>query len=156
MNAQRADRDEILEVAARYFHGADAGDFDGVVRSCFHPDARFDYTFAFSGGLDDFLAYCRTHGPTYSKTFHLTGNALVDLDGDSAEVVLYVVGFCKCGPTHPLGEDAFVTMWMRYVDRFERRDAGWLIADRRVHLDMRRVETGVEFTVPPTAAGTPA
>jgi hypothetical protein len=36
---------------------------------------------------------------------------------------------------------AFVTTWLRYVDRFERRTDGWRIAERHVVVEWVRKDT---------------
>ncbi len=36
----------------------------------------------------------------------------------------------------------FLVVWLRYLDRFERRDGRWAIADRRIEVDWIRNDVG--------------
>lgn len=145
-----SDRAEINDVLMRYLRGIDGGDHE-LVRSCFHTDARFEFAAAFAGDIDLLLENIRTHSPTYKRTFHLAGNVLIELDGDTAQTETYVAGFEETSDVHPLGAGVFLTIWLRYLDRFERRDSTWRIAERRAVFDWRRQETTEGFAALPPA-----
>lgn len=124
----------IRQVLYRYCRGIDRGDPD-LVASVYHADARDDHG-TFQGSAREF-AQVVTAGmdrQTLTAQHHIT-NVLIDLHGDSADVESYFLAL------HPSGEGAGETLAQvggRYLDRFERRDGEWLIADRQVILDWTR------------------
>lgn len=151
MNLQElSDRAEIHDVLMRYFRGVDRTELE-LVRSCFHADAYSDYGEPFRGGVDEFIEHLSTYLPALNRTVHFAGNVLIELDGDTAQTETYVIAFDEAKPGHPWGDDAFVTIWVRYLDRLERRDGRWRIAGRRMVRDWRRHETTAGFAalVPP-------
>ena len=70
-----------------------------------------------------------------SATTHLTGNQLIELDGDSAhlETYLLTVQWTTPGPSHT--EPPGAVSGVRYQDDVVRTDKGWRIARRTVDLD---------------------
>jgi hypothetical protein len=107
---------EIRDVLIRYTRGIDRMDVE-LVRSTYHPDAHDDHG-AYQGGVEGFLAWFRDALSYFDATMHFIGNQLVELEPDE--------------PGHDL-----VTA-LRYVDRMERRDGEWRIADRRCVFDWTR------------------
>lgn len=149
-----SDRAAIDSVLMRYYRGIDRTDFD-LVRSCFFDDAELDYGPWFQGGLDDFISYAE--GPTglagQDRTFHFAGNTIIDIDGDRAHSEVYVMAQHWSADAHEWA-GAFVTTWLRYIDRFERRKDGWRIASRQVVIEAIRQDTaGMWLDVPPSASG---
>lgn len=139
-----SDRAEIGDVLLRYFRGVDRRDWD-LVRSCFFPDARNDYAPFYEGGLDDFLHFLADpHGfGLFDRTFHVAGNQLIELDGaGGAAVETYATAQHTSavdagGPTRNV-----LIVWLRYLDRFERRGGRWAIADRRIAVEWIRSDVG--------------
>jgi SnoaL-like protein len=138
-----ADRAEIGDVLLRYFRGVDRRDWN-LVRGCFFEDAHNDYAPFYQGGLDDFMQFLADPGGfgLFDRTFHFTGNQLIELDGDTADAETYAMA------QHTSAADAghatrnFLVVWLRYLDRFERRDGRWAIADRRIEVDWIRNDVG--------------
>ncbi len=134
------DRAEIHEVIMRYYRGIDRVDYE-LVRSCFHADATADYGELFVGNVDGFMAYLREHPigalDAFERTVHFAGNVLIELAADTAHTETYVMAFHEPKSGHAW-DGAFVTVWLRYLDRFERRDGAWRIADRAIAIDWRR------------------
>ncbi|WP_305094215.1 nuclear transport factor 2 family protein [Prescottella sp. R16] len=138
-----SDRAEIGGVLLRYFRGVDRRDWN-LVRGCFFEDARNDYAPFHQGGLDDFMQFLADPGGfgLFDRTFHFAGNQLIELDGDTADTETYAMA------QHTSAADAghstrnFLTVWLRYLDRFERRDGRWAIADRRIEVDWMRNDAG--------------
>jgi hypothetical protein len=64
---------------------------------------------------------------------HLVGNQLVELAGDVARSETYGVAYHHGDP--PDDHRRNFTTGFRYVDRFERRDASWRIADRTTAIE---------------------
>ena len=120
------DKQEIEEVVLRYCRGIDRRDFE-LVRSCYHPDAR-DRHGSFDGTVDEYIAWVDGLTARYRFTMHLVGNVLIELgDADVAACETYGVSLHASDDPRP-----FMNMatGFRYVDRFERRDGAWRIADR--------------------------
>lgn len=117
---------EIKQVCLRYCRGIDRLDLD-LVRSCYHPDA-LDHHNGFSGPVDDFLTWADGYLRKLDGTMHVINNHLATVRGDLAAAETYV-------QSHHWGQpyDDPQLNWnglTRYIDRFERRDGVWRIAER--------------------------
>jgi hypothetical protein len=120
------DKQAIHEVVLRYCRGVDRLDLP-LVRSCYHSDG-VDHHTGFTGSADDYVAWIDGGLRRFTGTMHLIGNHLCELQGETAHAETY-------GTAHHWGEppgDPTVnfTSAFRYVDRFERRDGQWRIAER--------------------------
>ncbi len=119
-------RAEIADVVLRYCRGVDRLDL-ALVRSCYH-DGGIDHHTGFDGDADRYVEWLRGLLPRFSGTMHMVGNQLIEVDGDVARSETY-------GTAHHWGEPIddptlnFVTGF-RYVDRMERRNGEWRIAER--------------------------
>jgi len=129
-------RQEIADVIYRYARGIDRLDFD-LVRSCYHPDAYDDHG-SFSGTVEEFITAAKEFLARWTATQHFMGNMLIEIDGDRARAETYAVAYHRRENTDGDGKDD--VMGIRYVDRFEKRDADWLIAHRVVATEWRRVD----------------
>ena len=134
MDAQAAaDHIEIQQVLYRYCRAVDRGD-EALLRSVYHAGA-IDRHGAFQGTGEAFAAMLVSsmdRAPRVGQ-HHIT-NVLIEIDGDAADVESYFLAL------HPLGDPSsgdisHVPVAGRYLDRFERRDGVWKIADRTVVLD---------------------
>ncbi|RVW02920.1 nuclear transport factor 2 family protein [Rhodococcus xishaensis] len=138
-----SDRAEISDVLLRYFRGVDRRDW-ALVRRCFHADAQTNYAPFYEGGVDNFMQFLTDPAGfgVFDRTFHFAGNQLIELAGDTAETETYAMA------QHTNAADAgnptrsFLTVWLRYLDRFERRDGRWAIADRRLEVEWIRHDVG--------------
>jgi hypothetical protein len=96
-------------------------------------------------------------------THHQTGNMLIRVEGDTAWAETYVTAFHAVPTTAPPG-----TFWGgrdepyegvaggRYVDRLERRDGRWKIAERQTLVEWRHdqpVRDGALSRTPPQFRG---
>lgn len=128
-----ADRLAIDEVLVRYCRGIDRCDGDEL-RRVFAPDAVLDYGVgpqARDGTIDQLLAGLRA----MRLTQHSISNALVEIDGDRARAETY------CTALHILGlpgQEIEMVVGGRYLDRLERRDGAWQIAERLYVMDWNR------------------
>jgi ketosteroid isomerase-like protein len=123
---------EIRNVIARYAVGVDQFDWD-LVRSCYHSDA-IDVHMTYTGGVDGFIDLIRASEGRYVMAAHQMGLPYIRIDGSKAHVETY------CTATHVLrrddrGPERVWIMWVRYEDRFEKRDGEWRIAHRTLHCD---------------------
>jgi hypothetical protein len=125
------DRQEIVDVVARYCRGIDRRDFD-LVRSCYHPDGAERHT-GFAGGIDEYITWLGVVLAQYPATQHLIGQQLI-------EIATHWVG----PPGDPRVDYTRVdyTSGFRYVDRMERRGGEWRIAERLAVRDWTRKEPG--------------
>lgn len=138
-----SDRAEIDDILLRYFRGVDRRDWD-LVRGCFFGDAHNDYAPFYQGGLDDFMQFLADPAGfgLFDRTFHFAGNRLIELDGDAADTESYAMAQHTSAADAGRSTRNFLTVWLRYLDRFERRDGHWAIADRRIEVDWIRNDVG--------------
>jgi ketosteroid isomerase-like protein len=126
---------EIEQVLVRYCHAVDRCDLKAL-KSVFWPDAIADYgmgsanAHAFAEGLIPSLL-------SMLLTQHFVSNLMVQFNDDVtvAQVQSY------CAAFHLVGEEgAWTEMEVggRYLDRMEKRDGEWRIADRQYVMDWNR------------------
>lgn len=126
---------EIQQVLYRYCRGVDRGDA-AMIAAVYHPGA-IDNHGAWTGpgqSFGDYLVPNMDKVPLVGQ-HHIT-NIMVELAGDSAQVESYFIAF---HPEEANGTPRLSLVGGRYLDRFEKRDGAWLIADRVVVLDVTRV-----------------
>lgn len=127
------DREEIRDALARYARGMDRHDLD-LIASAYHPDAR-DRHGRFEGDRHQVgVAASRAHAADYQAHNHLLSNTTFVFEGDDVchtETYFHIV-LSRKGENTPND-----LLGGRYLDRFERREGAWLIADRDVVLDWR-------------------
>jgi ketosteroid isomerase-like protein len=130
------DKQEIHEVIMRYCRAIDRCD-EELLRSVYHADAWDDHGM-FKGKASDFVPVCmKMLRENCSATMHAICNELVEVHGDTAYSESYFFAYHlmeKDGAPHE------VILGGRYVDRFERRDGAWKIADRVVAYDWDHAE----------------
>jgi ketosteroid isomerase-like protein len=134
------DRDEVLEVIARYAHTVDDRDIEGIVH-CFTPDGRIDFEGGQSSGeghggirraFDEAFTAPSLVQPATST--HLMANTLVTIDGDTAHAETQAVAYLASAT---LG--TVVTRGLRYSDDLRRTPDGWRIT-HRVHRSLWQTE----------------
>jgi hypothetical protein len=152
-----ADRASIENVLLTYYHGIDRADY-AAIRSCFFEDVSIDCgPFWGPGGLDAYMAYVK--GPEalggYERTMHFAGNMLIDIAGDKARSETYAIAYHTTAPEHEW-TGSFVVVYLRYLDRLERRDGIWKILKRTFVVEWIRKEDARDGTwqdLPPEARG---
>ena len=137
------DEAEIKKVHIRYCRGIDRMDFD-LVRSCYHPDA-VDRHGAYEGDVEGFIKWATDLLPEFDATMHFTGNQYVNVEGDVAFAEHYAQAFHRTKAKDGQPASDWVVN-VRYVDRMEKRNGEWRIADRVVVYDTEIAH--------PVAAGT--
>jgi ketosteroid isomerase-like protein len=125
------DRNAILDTLRQYGHALDYGDFDRLtdcftddaVRENRRPDGSVHRWEGVAGTID--FATRHSHAPEqYHK--HLVLNSLIEIHGDTANVVSYMFRF---DPRD--GEPSFVWGMGRYLDTMQRgSDGRWRIKRR--------------------------
>lgn len=130
-----ADRAEIYGVLVRYCRGVDRRD-PAMIRSTYHPDAYDDHG-AYQGDLEGFLAFVeREVWARFRTTMHKLGQALIEVDGDTATSETYAI--CHHVVSDEGRDVSDLVMGIRYLDRFERRDGAWRIVRRALRWEWIR------------------
>lgn len=130
------DRSAIEAALADYCRGVDRGDL-ALVRSAYHDDA-IEHHGAFRGrNPDDFIEYAEERNGVFRSVAHYVCNHAIEFEGEVAYSEAYVLAVHTGTAEDPTLQ---VTFGGRYVDRFERREGRWAIADRAVVADWSRVD----------------
>lgn len=116
----------LQHTLARYCRAVDRMDLE-LLRSCFAPGARLDFSGLYDGDIDGFADWLITNLGNYAFTVHALSNVYLEVDGDHAAGESYVTALH--GETLDGSRDPFRSGG-RYLDRFERRDGQWLITER--------------------------
>ncbi|WP_197687505.1 nuclear transport factor 2 family protein [Mycobacterium sp. MS1601] len=131
------DRAEILDVLTRYTRGLDRVEMD-LVRSAFHDDAWVEFPEdVYRGPATGFCNFLAKEMTLFVRTRHHLGNILIEFEGDVAFVETYLNADHEATSYHKWN-GAFVTLWARYTDRFEKRNGVWKIAHRTLLIDWMR------------------
>jgi hypothetical protein len=137
-----AARAEIADVINRFAHMVDRHQWD-LVDDVFHKDATSRFLDSVRT-IDEFLANGRNLLGPLTATLHQTGNMLIRVEGDTAWAETYVTAFHAVPTTAPAGafwggrEEPYEGIGAgRYVDRLEKRDGRWKIAERQTLVEWR-------------------
>jgi hypothetical protein len=116
-------RQAIADLMTGWMH-RDLGHWDQLLE-LFHPDATIEITW-FEGKFSDFVEGSKRMGDSQFKTKHFISSPVVRFSGDRAlaETNAEVIGF---NASLALG----CVTHNRFIDRLERRDGVWKIAERR-------------------------
>lgn len=118
------DRQEIYDCIMRYSRGIDRLDRE-MLLSAYHADAIDDHG-VYCGPVAGFADYVLKlhHGMQHYTQHHIT-NHRCEIDGDVAHTESYYLFRClnREAPFYNISTG-------RYLDRFERRDGRWAIAER--------------------------
>ena len=132
------DKQEITEVLARYCRAIDRLD-EELLRSVYWPDGYDDHM-SFAGLVAEFIPEAiKSCASIFKSTVHSISNILIEVDGDVAHSETYFTSFNRLSQTRDGREYDRITC-ARYLDRFERRNGEWRIADRVMTRDWRRVD----------------
>jgi hypothetical protein len=152
-----AARAEIADVVNRFCHAVDRHRWE-LMDTVFHEDGTTRF-------LDnvrpwrEMVANGRVSLGELPVTHHQTGNMLITVDGDVAHAETYVTAFHRVPTTAPRNyfwdgrDEAYEGVaGGRYVDRFERRDGRWRIAERQTLVEWRHDQPVREGTLDQTPA----
>lgn len=119
------DRQDIADLMTGWIH-RDQGRWDRL-RELFHPDARIEITW-FEGPASDFVDASARMATTDLRTKHLITSPFVTFSADGTRAVseTNAVIVAENGSLQ-LGCNGH----NRFIDRLERRDGVWRIADRK-------------------------
>jgi hypothetical protein len=117
------DKEAIREAVLCYSRGVDRLD-EELLAQAYHSDATDDHG-AYIGNPAGFAKWVEATHRRYSSAHqHYVMNQTVDLDGDMAHVETYYMTAMR------RKNDVTALSGGRYVDRMERRDGRWAVADR--------------------------
>jgi hypothetical protein len=137
-----AARAEIADVVNRFCHMVDRHRWE-LIDTVFHNDGTSRFLDAIRT-IPQMEASGRTTLGPLTATHHQTGNMLIKVDDDVAWAETYVTAFHAVPTTAPSGafwggrdEPYEGVAGGRYVDRLERRDGRWKIAERQTLVEWR-------------------
>lgn len=124
------DREKIRDVIARLARGEDRRDA-AAITAAYWPDSRTDYG-VFEGSFDDYLAWVVPGAEAIKNTQHVLGQSVIELDGETALVETHVNSYHRVD----MGAgDRDTLIGGRYLDRMEKRNGEWRIAQRTMLYD---------------------
>lgn len=124
------DESDIREVLTRYCRATDRCDLD-LLKSVYWPDA-WDNHIVFNGNAMEYAEYSMPMLKQYTRaTMHTIFNCWIQLDGDVAVAETYVHAWHLMNTA----EKTEVVVGGRYLDRLEKRNGEWRIAERNVIID---------------------
>jgi hypothetical protein len=123
-------RQRIRDVVVRLARGEDRRDSDAL-SAAFWPDATTDFG-TFAGSFDEYVAWVVPGSPAVEVTAHVLGQSLIELDNEVARAETHVNAYHRVDYG---AERHDIMLGGRYLDRFERRDGEWRIAQRTMLYD---------------------
>ncbi|RQS68175.1 nuclear transport factor 2 family protein [Burkholderia sp. Bp8963] len=129
------DREAIRECLYRYCRGVDRGD-ETALRATYWDDAT-DRHGPYQGAATGFCDWALDMLKTPGRGVHLIGNIMIELHGDQALAESYFHAVQEDRKVVP-GAVTEVSLYGRYIDRFEKRDGEWKVAARTVVYDWSR------------------
>ena len=126
IRGEMADREAIRDCLFRYSRGIDRADPE-LLRSVYWPGAM-DYHTGFTGTAEEFIEWALPRLAEQEQKVHMLGNILIRLEGDTAKVETYLWS----ASVIPGDEPRQVMVSGRYLDKFEKRNDEWRIAERLV------------------------
>ena len=121
------DKLAVAECVYRYATGVDTRDWV-LYRSLFADEVEFDFSGYEAGrpsvtmAADDWVAGVRPLFEGLAATQHMMSNPLVELQGDGADITMYVRAHHVLDPEDA---EAFYTVGGYYQNRLVREDGGW-------------------------------
>ena len=135
-------RQALHELVTAYCRGVDRADA-GLLGSVFHPEARVVAS-GKDGPAADFVAATVQQIRGMERSFHAIANEWFQIDGDRAVGECYVIAVIT---TRSGDNSTDMLIGGRYIDRFDRRDNVWKIAERVFMRDWNMVQpTTAQFS----------
>lgn len=133
------DKEAIRECLQRYARGVDRAD-ESLLRSAYWPGAH-DCHGAYRGDVEGFIAQALPRLRAGGRGVHQITNLLIELHGELAAVESSFLAWqtTASAPAHA------TFLCGRYLDRFERREGQWRIAERTVVYDWIEERTRPEL-----------
>jgi len=123
-------RDKIRECLICLARGEDRRDASMITKA-YWPDSITDYG-VFAGNFDEYLAWVVPGSPAIPCTQHVLGQSFIQLEGDTARAETQVISYHRVN----MGtEERDTCVGGRYLDRLEKRNGEWRIANRTMLYD---------------------
>jgi len=103
-----------------------------LISASWWPDATYDYGVQ-NGDFPSYLAWVVPGAEAIKDTQHVLGQSYTLLEGDSARVETHVISYHRVD--YGGGDEHDTCIGGRYLDRMEKRDGEWRIADRTMLYD---------------------
>ena len=129
------DREAIRDCLYRYCRGIDRCD-ETTLLSAYWPGAIDDHVW-WKGPVEEFTKFALPFLRGRDQTSHSITNAIIRIEGSTARVESHYIAYERVVKKDGGRND--ITVNGRYLDRFERRDGEWRIAERFVTNDWFRV-----------------
>ena len=146
--AEVADRFAINELMYRYARMVDFRQWQ-LHDEVFTPNASCDYTSTggVKGSARDVMAWLDEALAPWPTNLHFVSNVSVEFeDGrNAARASCYFLGPMASGV---IGSQLVITNGGLYVDRLERTDAGWRIADRECRMTLMLGSLPDDYVIP--------
>lgn len=127
---------EARRLLLTYARAADRLDRE-LLRTILHPDARIELGSIYQGGPEGFVDVVMGFMGQMAATRHDVGNFLVEHDGpDRTASEAYVQAWHRMDGPDGTAE---LTVYGRYLTRYERRDGRWAIAWHSEVIDWGRM-----------------
>jgi hypothetical protein len=124
------ERDRIRDCIVRLARGEDRRDAK-LITASYWPDSITDYG-VFAGTFAEYLAWVVPGSPAIPVTQHVLGQSLIELQGETARVETQVVSYHRVN----MGtEERDTVIGGRYLDRIDKRNGEWRIAQRTMLYD---------------------
>lgn len=124
------DREQIRDCIARLARGEDRRDAE-LIKRCYWQDANLDFGI-FTGSFAEYLAWVVPGSPAVLLTLHTLGQSLIELRAATAAVETHVTSYHRID----MGEQhRDIVIGGRYLDRLEKREGEWRIAQRTMLYD---------------------
>ncbi|MEU6561542.1 nuclear transport factor 2 family protein [Nocardia nova] len=141
------DKEEIRENLYRYARGVDRCDWE-LFRSTYHPDAHDDHG-PYKGDVDGLVEWVSRRHALIEQSQHMFGQIAIDfLSDDVAVSETYEITTQRysneaeetirgwVGDMQVADDDRLeIIMYARMVDRTERRNGAWKVAEREVVIE---------------------
>jgi hypothetical protein len=124
------DHFRIRQVLERYCRGVDRLD-KALLDSVYWPDATDDHGLYAGPGIE-FSNFLFPNFANYVATMHVIAQSNIEVTGLTAVAETYFIAGHRAEQEEGT---SFLTAWGRYVDRLEKRNDEWRIADRVVVLE---------------------
>lgn len=124
------DRESIRDCIVRLARGEDRRDA-AMITAAYWPDSVTDYG-VFRGDFDAYLAWVVPGSPAIPVTQHVLGQSFIELAGETARVETQVTSYHRIDTGE---EHRDIIIGGRYLDRLEKRDGAWRIAERTMLYD---------------------
>lgn len=123
-------REKIRNCIINLARGEDRRDAE-LITASYWRDSTTDYG-VFKGSFDEYLAWVVPGSPAIPCTQHILGQTFIELKGDVALAETHVTSYHRINMG---SEERDTVIGGRYLDRLEKRNGEWRIAQRTMLYD---------------------